>query len=168
MSINSPTPRVDHGTGRHTVGGGAASATRPWGSHDATNEFTDRDLIITASIFREPAAVAEAKGRAMAKRSVFDDYSTEELRELRQGEMQHNILQGIGRGRIRNLIGDQSAHCIVYLRADGASGLVGNTATACNDCSSGQRATPASYSNARGNFRDHGERHEEAGADGTG
>jgi hypothetical protein len=96
-----------------------------WGRHNAVNGYADRDLIITASVFREPDPVVEARGRAAADRPVGQAYSDEELRELRHGEVLHDLLQGVSRGALRKLEGDQAQHCLVYLMASKKSGIRG-------------------------------------------
>ena len=96
-----------------------------WGVHNATNEFADRDLIITATIFHLPMSLYEARGRAASDRPVRESYNPKELQELRHGEFLHDLLQGLSRGSLRNLEGDQAKDCLIYLRAADLTGVKG-------------------------------------------
>ena len=94
-----------------------------WGRHDATNEFADCDLVITASILRYPTEVDRAKGRGVSDRPVEEPYTDKEQREIVTGEILHNLLQGVSRGCIRYLEGDEARACDVYLVAGKNSGI---------------------------------------------
>lgn len=96
-----------------------------WNRHTASNEYGDCNLIIVASILRLPSEVIEARGRAALNVPPNLDYPKDAMREMRQGEIKHDLYQGLARGSLRNCIGDQAQECLIYLMADRQSGVKG-------------------------------------------
>ena len=96
-----------------------------WGMHNATNEFTDCDVVVCAGIFYKPQSVYHATGRAASDTAINKPYDNEKIDNTKIGEILHELLQGISRGSLRNCVGDQARACDVYVQAGSKSGLQG-------------------------------------------
>jgi hypothetical protein len=72
-----------------------------WGRHTATNEFADIKNVILAGILQYNLAQYEATGRAAKRATVEDEFSEDDFRATRIGEISHHIFQAAGRGAIR-------------------------------------------------------------------
>jgi hypothetical protein len=104
---------------------GADVAFCHWGVHNATNDYADRDLVITASILHHPRSAIEARGRTASNTRPELDYTDDQVNEIRLGEIQHDLLQGLSRGALRQCDGDQARPCDVYILAGRNSGVKG-------------------------------------------
>lgn len=87
-----------------------------WGKHTATNEYRDCKHVILAGVVQYPTSVNEARGRGAKGLDPFRDLSEEEHREIRLGEVAHNILQAACRGALRKSEGNQCPEgCTVWM-----------------------------------------------------
>ncbi|ANT53442.1 hypothetical protein [Mesorhizobium amorphae] len=87
-----------------------------WGRHTATNEFKDCKHVILAGILQYNVAQYEATGRGAKKASVEDDFSDDDFRATRIGEISHHIFQAACRGSIRKTVnGGCPEGCKLYV-----------------------------------------------------
>jgi hypothetical protein len=72
-----------------------------WGQHTATNEFADCKYSISAGVLQKPSSTDEAIARAAMERATHEAVGDHVLKEIRIGEIAHNVYQAICRGNVR-------------------------------------------------------------------
>jgi len=87
-----------------------------WGKHTATNDFSEYEYVILASILQYPAAVYEAYGSSFKNQPLEQALSNAEYEEVRLGEIAQNIMQAACRGTMRKAEGDKCPEgCHLYI-----------------------------------------------------
>lgn len=89
-----------------------------WGRHTATNEFAHIKHIILVGVLAYSNAQYEATLRAARGAKPTDEFSDEELEQVRFGEIAHHLFQAANRGNIRKSEGNKCPEgCCLYLVA---------------------------------------------------
>lgn len=85
-----------------------------WGTHVATNRFRDIRNIVVIGAWNYPIYAYEALGKA-AMGSTTALLERETIERIRQTEYQHNLLQAVSRGNVRNHVAGICGESHVYL-----------------------------------------------------
>lgn len=72
-----------------------------WGRHTASNEWKDVRHVIVAGLLQYSDEDNEAFYRAAAGMDATKEVDAEKIDALRRGEIQHHLLQAVGRGAVR-------------------------------------------------------------------
>jgi hypothetical protein len=88
-----------------------------WGQHNSTNEFFDKDLIVTASVLFHARSTITATGRTVSNVPADEEYEDELYQEMKDGELKNDLLQALSRGALRQCDGDQARDCVIYITA---------------------------------------------------
>jgi len=75
-----------------------------WGKHTATNEFADVKHVIVVGALQYSYAQNEAMARAAGGLSVQAPVRTQEVEQVRLGEIAHHLFQAVGRGAVRKSV----------------------------------------------------------------
>lgn len=101
-----------------------------WGSHTASNDYSEFEVVILAGLLEYNNAQYEAHGLAAKKQDVAIPLTPDEAYDIRIGELTHHVMQAACRGKVRHAIGSNcppSCHlfAIYASRAKGESRLPG-------------------------------------------
>jgi len=95
-----------------------------WGDHHGTNAFAHIHNVILAGTLFLPEHTYEGRARLSAGMCNDDEVSQAQLKETKQGESAHVILQGLCRAAVRGLeVGGQCTPCRAYIIASPGSGI---------------------------------------------
>jgi hypothetical protein len=97
-----------------------------WGRHTATNAYCKIRYVFLAVILQYNLSQYDATLRLSKGMKVEEEYSDEEYRDIRLGEIANNILQAANRGAIRNSIGGgcpPDCHLYVVFPTNDKSGI---------------------------------------------
>jgi hypothetical protein len=94
-----------------------------WGSHQATNDFTEIKNVILAGTLFYPKSTIEARGRLSAKVPSGEPLGQERFKQTEAGEHKELILQALCRGSVRKCHGGSCAPCTAYIIAASRTGI---------------------------------------------
>ncbi len=101
---------------RDRIGSDSRVSFCTWGKHTATNEFAECRHVILAGVLQYSTSQNEAHGRGAKGIKTEDEFTDEEHRDTRLGEIAHNILQAACRGSVRRSEGNTCpAGCTLWL-----------------------------------------------------
>ena len=97
-----------------------------WGSHQASNDWCDvGNVILAGTLFFRPSQYTALTQMAQDKPVETHRVSDEDVAATALGEHRHQLLQAIGRGRVRKLEGDRCPPMEAFVIADARSGIPG-------------------------------------------
>lgn len=74
-----------------------------WGTHTATNEFSDVPHIVVIGLYQMPLKEIVGMVYGTSSKPMSAELNPNELELARMGEMRHHLFQAIGRGQTRNM-----------------------------------------------------------------
>jgi hypothetical protein len=95
-----------------------------WGSHDATNRYTDITNVVLAGSLFYPPSVIEAMGRAAGNLPAWKSpFPESDFSSVQRGETAHVLLQAACRGSVRRSVGSSCGNCDLYVIGSKRSGF---------------------------------------------
>lgn len=86
-----------------------------WGNHHGTNAFREIDRILVMGLWHQAPATIIGLHQATAGDGSDGPPAKDDLERIEVGEHQHNLLQAICRGSVRNSSGGTCAPCSAYV-----------------------------------------------------